>query len=505
MKYRRQKLRQLLILATIVSLIYNGFVSKSSYPDDEQSDRIFLTKDPSSRHEPSSVQATSSKKRQIWLGIPSSVEMKRAILGTYLSNSSSHAFQSVCPLWEKNFMNCNVLYKFWDHETSIFAWWNHVQQRGKQSGNNPLVLWVTDRTILYPNYFNFDNFLDEKKALLFGETPTADCKSINHRPDRMACQKLSGSVTLISYELLNMTTLCWSNKTSLTLSSLRDILSPCLHDDAPPSIVSIPRQFQRAKEPLRFWNKLVTWNSLPVTVDYLTAKFGRSDKFASEVQATEAVLAGDGIDPKRMHAYSRFPDYIKNDPRWSKHLAFLHNMTLKPKGAGYWFWKAPLILHHLNKAKEGDFVIYADVDLRDHCKWLGDLIQTMINTNASLALYQVEYMNRKYTKRDVYEHYCRSDPTTDTSLMYAGGWVVVQKTPGTIKLLQDWQTGMEDYAMVSDQPSILPNIPDFDYHLHDQSILSVMIKCLYTEHYNKKLSFEGAETLTDWLVHMFRI
>jgi hypothetical protein len=153
----------------------------------------------------------------------------------------------------------------------------------------------------------------------------------------------------------------------------------------------------------------------------------------------------------------------------------------------------------------GDVVVFADVDLRDHSKWMNKLIKDMLSTNTSLALYQVEYLDRKHTKRDVYEYYCHSDPSIDQSLMYAGGWLVVRKTPGMIRFLEEWQAGMSDYSMVSDTPSKLPNIAEFDYHLHDQSILSVMLKCRYKKAYEGRLVFEGAETLKDWSVHLFRI
>jgi hypothetical protein len=191
------------------------------------------------------------------------------------------------------------------------------------------------------------------------------------------------------------------------------------------------------------------------------------------------------------------------------HLEFLHNATLKPKGAGYWFWKAPLLLHHLNDAANtdwGDVVIYADVDLRDHCKWLMPLIQNMLSTNTTMALYQVEYRDRNYTKRDAYEYYCgASYYIPDDSRQYAGGWLVVRKTPGTMQFLQEWQEGLTKYELLNDSPSVLPNVPGFDYHLHDQSLLSMLLKCRYTQAYEERRIFEGAETLKDWQVHLFQI
>jgi hypothetical protein len=115
-------------------------------------------------------------------------------------------------------------------------------------------------------------------------------------------------------------------------------------------------------------------------------------------------------------------------------------------------------------------------------------------------------LERKYTKRDVYEYYCHKDPSTDQSLQYAGGWLVVRKTAGIMAFMKQWQEGVSNYGLLDDSPSQLPNIPEFVYHLHDQSILSTMLKCQYTQIYEQRTDFDGGnKTLKDWLVHMFQI
>lgn len=503
---RRRKRRDLWVsfaVITLVSLIYNGFAATNSAASSIEDLENYMT--PSSKlvHDDSTV---VSFHRRIWMGIPISEEEQAAkILNMYLSNSSSHAFQNVCPAAENpSRKDCAVYYRFLQ-DGNILSWWEYVQsQIGENEKDNPLILWVSDRTILYPRYFMEYLKTQERKPLLVGQTPTRTCAQ-NYRPERMTCQKLSGMVTLISYRALKLTAPCWKNATEKesTGALIASTLATCQSDDSQIQFVTIPRQFARSKDPLRFWDNLIEWNSSPVTVDYITAKFGREDQFASAVQATEEALLSFGMDPKHVHAYFKFPQFILEDSQWQRHLEFLTNMTLKPRGAGYWFWKAPLILHHLRQARDGDFVVFADADVRDHCKWQNELIRQMLATETNLALYQVDYQARKYTKRDVYEHYCHSDPTNDLSYMLAASWIVVRNTQGIVQLLEEWQKGMVDFSMVSDEPSKLANIGDFEYHLHDQSILNAIVRC----HHSDKPSFvfEGAVTLKDWTVHMFRI
>mmetsp|Transcript_22422 Transcript_22422/g.34145 ORF Transcript_22422/g.34145 Transcript_22422/m.34145 type:complete len:131 (+) Transcript_22422:3-395(+) len=130
----------------------------------------------------------------------------------------------------------------------------------------------------------------------------------------------------------------------------------------------------------------------------------------------------------------------------------------------------------------------------------------MVETEASLALYEVDYKDQNYTKRDVYSYYCgEQDQSRDSRLQYAAGLLVVRKTSGVMSFLKNWERGMQNFTMLNDSPSLLPNHAGFQYHLHDQSILSILLKCRYNDAYQKRQTFDGAASLTDWSVHMFQL
>ena len=407
---------------------------------------------------------------------------------------------------------------------TLLAWYESITRRVNEHNSYSVkfdwIIVVDTETLIYtPSFlrwlqsqssFPLDNI---RTPLVMGETPAAtnSCNNLPRQNEKKACQKLTGWMMLLSSELANtlISTSTKTNDCDYTNSpdGIKGVISNCF-----PNVhtIDLPRQHRR-DEPNKYidmWSKLVDWHTWQyqnnLSVSYVTAKFGRDRKFAHQVAWKETALLSQGWDLESVHAYDEFPAYILDDPRWNLHLEFLTNMSKPPKGGGFWSWKSSLLLHHITRpnSKNGDFVIYADVDLRDHIRWTPALLKVMVEQGQSLAFYQVDYQDRFYDKRDVYHHYCpNKNQSEDTSLQYAGGWVVARKTPGVIQFLKDWEEGMSNYHFVNDEPSVLPNIPGFQYHLNDQSILSLLLKCRYSDKF--PTIFHGADTLKDWNVHMF--
>jgi hypothetical protein len=123
--------------------------------------------------------------------------------------------------------------------------------------------------------------------------------------------------------------------------------------------------------------------------------------FAEQVARYRTQVEATGIfDADKIHTYADFPDWIMNDPRWTKHLMFLD----KPKhssnvGSGYWFWKSVLIGHHLDELNDGDFIVYSDSDLLNQFNWTKRWMDAMVSRDANWALYETQYFERVYAKR----------------------------------------------------------------------------------------------------------
>jgi hypothetical protein len=220
----------------------------------------------------------------------------------------------------------------------------------------------------------------------------------------------------------------------------------------------------------------------PPNTVFLSAKFGRNSKFAEEIAKYRTLVEATGLfDSDKIHTYAYFPNWIMKDPRWSEHLRFLEEPKHSSNvGGGYWFWKSVLIGHHLDELNDGDFLVYSDSDLLNQFNWTNRLMETMVSRNANLALYEMQYLERLYSKRDVYENLCDGmDPASDESFSNAGGFVTVRKTPSSVKFVKEWIDNVANIQLISNAPSKLTNIPDFKSHRNDQSILNALLKCLY--------------------------
>lgn len=243
---------------------------------------------------------------------------------------------------------------------------------------------------------------------------------------------------------------------------------------------------------------------------YLTAKFGpHNHTFANAIDKQVQGAKRLGVLPETAEivSYTNLPSEFINDPTWKTHVDSLHGRIHKQpwpgRGGGYWFWKPLLLKRHLHSLQTGDFLVYSDSDMLDFFSWLPLLLETMVEWNSNLALYQLPYLEQEWTKRDVYQEFCpHRNLENDYSGQYAGGHLILRKEEATIRLVEDWIDVMKNWHWVSDEPSTLPNLPQFQEHRHDQSLLSLLLKCKYGEPHKRTFPWTCLQT---WVLTTFRI
>lgn len=264
---------------------------------------------------------------------------------------------------------------------------------------------------------------------------------------------------------------------------------------------------------------------------YISAKFdvGPDEKTTPDaiMKSHSRKIKQSGVfsDPANLHFYSKFPDWILKDKTWIKHLEYRNKTRpASSKGSGYWFWKPLLIDHHLHSkaVRDGDFVIFSDSDRVDFLSWIGLLIETMIIQKADLAVEQMSFLERQWTKGDAYKYFCqisgppsddREDgktapetkflyPDEDTSRQYNASFIVVRRNSRILQFVGAWLWATRDYNMLSDEVSKNPNAKDFTEHRHDQSFLSLVLKCRHRE--PAKTLFPHT-CLRDWKLYTFQI
>ncbi|GAQ92946.1 Resolvase, N-terminal [Klebsormidium nitens] len=148
-----------------------------------------------------------------------------------------------------------------------------------------------------------------------------------------------------------------------------------------------------------------------------------------------------------------------------------------PRGFGAWCWKSYCILKRLSELEEGDVVTYCDSlyafkrDFREAAEdWLKTQDLVLFENKPS----EPSYKERHWTK---YEAFCilGADPEVhgQTSQCW-GGFLMLRKTPETVRFIQEWYDRCANVRLMSDERSVLgEELPGFIEPRQDQMVLSL--------------------------------
>lgn len=180
-----------------------------------------------------------------------------------------------------------------------------------------------------------------------------------------------------------------------------------------------------------------------------------------------------------------------------------HDHLLKPwiRGFGYWTWKPYIIRRELKTLNEGDQLYYIDAG----CHWNSEGRPRLLEYAAALgscplgiAAFELDRdcSERAYTKMDLLVH---MGVENDVELLdrgqICGGHVFVAKNARSVEFINAWYEATLNTHLIDDSPSVLPNLPEFKEHRHEQSIFSIMCKL------QGAVFFSGRET---WPAHNSR-
>jgi hypothetical protein len=153
--------------------------------------------------------------------------------------------------------------------------------------------------------------------------------------------------------------------------------------------------------------------------------------------------------------------------------------------AGYWLWKPYFINRVMNKANDGDYVVYVDAG----CEIINNLQHIADAMDQDIFLFTNGMMHRDWCKGDVmqninHEYFSIHDPTYFNYQQVQASAMWIKVTPFSRKFIKEWLLWCQMPGMIDDSPSIIPNHPEFANHRYDQSIIT----CLSIK-YNIKLHF----------------
>jgi hypothetical protein len=168
---------------------------------------------------------------------------------------------------------------------------------------------------------------------------------------------------------------------------------------------------------------------------------------------------------------------------WNKHGDFITN---NQRGYGYWLWKSYLIQKTMASMNNGDILLYLDCGCELVRAKKDNLLQCIDLVKTDKIIYTHTRVEKHYNKKDlVVKLDMNQDIYLETEQRQAGAllFLVCDETRAFV---DKWYELCSDYHNIDDSPSILPNIPDFYDHRHDQAIFSLL---------SKKYKFDSTNTL----------
>lgn len=166
--------------------------------------------------------------------------------------------------------------------------------------------------------------------------------------------------------------------------------------------------------------------------------------------------------------------------------AFRHKFAdqLNPsvRGFGYWVWKPQVILQRLEQIPDGDFLVYADAGCHLNPSGRNRLMDyfALASHGIGLVVFELspEQTIRKWTKADLLDWFgVAVDSEFTLQSQVAAGILVMRNSLEIRSLFASWiRVYEEDWSLVDDTPSRLPNHVSFVEHRHDQSILTLLVR-----------------------------
>ncbi|WP_258222252.1 hypothetical protein [Brachyspira hampsonii] len=165
---------------------------------------------------------------------------------------------------------------------------------------------------------------------------------------------------------------------------------------------------------------------------------------------------------------------------------------LKPdiRGFGYWCWKPFVVLKTLENIEYGDILLYADIGCYLSKKGINRFYEYLdiVIENKNMCS-EIAINEKMYTKSDLFNYFnVLDDKNITDTFQRPATFFILEKNDANIELVKKWlQVFYDDFSLVDDSPSKIPNLDGFIENRHDQSAFSILSKI-----YNMKVikSFE---------------
>ncbi|WP_028329815.1 hypothetical protein [Brachyspira alvinipulli] len=168
-----------------------------------------------------------------------------------------------------------------------------------------------------------------------------------------------------------------------------------------------------------------------------------------------------------------------NLPYDKKFESLLRPKLSSSRGFGYWCWKPFVILNILESMDDDDILFYADIGChfnKESINIFYEYLDIVIEKGA--LCFKTSYPEKMWTKSDLFNYFNVLDDTNiiDTHQLAATCFFLLKNT-SNIELIKKWlQIYYDDFSLIDDTPSKIPNADIFIENRHDQSAFSVLAK-----------------------------
>ena len=168
-----------------------------------------------------------------------------------------------------------------------------------------------------------------------------------------------------------------------------------------------------------------------------------------------------------------------NLPYDEKFILYLKPYLKASRGFGYWCWKPFVILKTLQSCQEGDIVIYLDIGCTLSPKGTKKMQEYLtLAIKNTFVCGEIPSIEREWSKADLLRYMgALHDTTMIDTPQRPGGVLFLCKNHQSLLFITQWlQVFYDDFSLVDDTPSKIPNLAGFREHRHDQSVFSLLSK-----------------------------
>ena len=225
--------------------------------------------------------------------------------------------------------------------------------------------------------------------------------------------------------------------------------------------------------------------------------FANGNKFFITFSNSDSNFSFDRIkyEANSMKCFNGINCYTEKDfdsEYWNKH----KDNFKGTRGFGYWAWKPYFLKKKLSEMNDGDIVVYADTGcmlLKDNVeelkRWFGI---AYASESGILSPCFGPYLEHEWSRYDLYDYINKTYNKDnidifDKAIQCGAGVLIICKNDNSVDFVNQWNDIMSNhFHLCTDEPSSLPNHPNFHENRHDQSAFSMLSKIYGIETINTK-------------------